>query len=53
MSCLPLLIHVPHKGLLPGVVALILVDKVHEEEEIVGQVMFLLNVGIKPMRNLV
>ena len=47
----PPLVHVPHVGLLPGVVALVLVDEVHQEEEVVGQVVLLLDVGVEAVRN--
>ena len=47
----PLLVHVPHERLLPGVVALVLVDEVHQEEEVVGQVVLLLHVGVEAVRN--
>merc|ERR1711997_1380389 len=36
----PPLVHVPHVGLLPRVVALVLVDEVHQEEQVVGEVVF-------------
>merc|ERR1711976_715094 len=49
----PFLIHVPHIGLLPGVVALVLVDQVHQEEQVVGQVVLLPHMSFKPMRHLV
>ena len=45
----PLLVHVPYVGFLTGVVILILVDQVHEEEEVVGQVVLLLHMDLKPM----
>jgi len=43
------LVHFPHIGLLASVVILILVDQVHEEEEIVGEVVLLLNMDLKSM----
>ena len=52
-QALPFLIHVPYIGLLPGVVALVLVDQVHQEEQVVGQVVLLLHVSFKPVRHLV
>ena len=48
-DCPPLLVHVPDKGLLAGVVALVLVDEVHQEEQVVGQVVLLLDVGVEAM----
>ncbi len=44
------MVHFPHIGLLASVVILILVDQVHEEEEIVGEVVLLLNMDLKSMR---
>lgn len=36
-----LLVHLPHIGLLTRVLSLVLVDQVHEEEQVVGQVVLL------------
>ena len=47
----PLLVHVPDKGLLAGVVALVLVDEVHQEEQVVGQVVLLLDVCVEAVGN--
>ena len=49
----PPLVHVPHVGLLARVVALVLVDEVHQEEEVVGQVVLLLHVSLEAVRDLV
>merc|ERR1711997_423065 len=49
----PPLVHVPHVGLLPRVVALVLVDEVHQEEQVVGEVVFLLDVSLEAVRDLV
>ena len=47
---LPFLVHVPYVGFLASIVVLVLVDEVHEEEEIVGQVVLLLHVDVEPVR---
>ena len=49
----PALVLVPHQGLLPGVVVRVLLDQVLDEEEVVGQVVLLLDVGVKTMGILV
>ena len=49
----PVLIHVPHQGLLASVVILILLNEVLHKEKIVGQIVFLLHVDVKAMGNLV
>ena len=45
----PFLIHLPHIGLLASVIVLVLVDEVHEEEQIVGQIVLLLHVDVEPV----
>ncbi len=47
---LPFLIHIPDICLLASVIILVLVDQVHQEEQIVGQIVLLLHVNIKPVR---
>ena len=47
---LPFLIHVPYVGFLTSIVVLVLVDEVHEEEEVVGKVVLLLHVDVEPVR---
>ena len=49
----PTLVHVPHQGLLPGVVILVLLYEILQEEQVVRQVMLLLHVSLKPVRDLV
>jgi len=46
----PFFIHVPDIGFLASIIILILVDQIHQEEQIVGQIMLLLHVDIKTMR---
>ena len=41
------MIHIPHIGFLTGVVVFILVDEVHQEEEVVGKVVLLLYVDVE------
>ena len=41
------MIHIPHIGFLTGVVVFILVDEVHQEEEVVGKVMLLLYMDVE------
>ena len=45
----PALVHVPYKSLLAGVVILILLNQVLEEEQVVSEVVFLLHVCFKSM----
>ena len=49
----PALVHVPDQGLLASVVVLVLLDQVLEEEQVVCQVVLLLHVSLKPVRDLV
>ena len=44
------MVHLPHISLLTGVIILVLVDEVHQEEEVVSQVVLLLDVNIEPVR---
>ena len=44
------MVHIPDIGFLASVVVLVLVDEVHEEEEVVGEVVLLLDVDVEPVR---
>jgi hypothetical protein len=48
----PLLVHVPHKSLLACILRVRLVDQMHQEEHIIGQVMLFLNVDVETVRYL-
>merc|ERR1711899_142141 len=43
----PLFIHVPYVGFLTSIFRFILVNQVHKEKQIIGQIVFLLHVDIK------
>ncbi len=48
-----LCVHVPDVCFLPSVLRVRLADEVHQEEHVVGQVVLLLDMGVKSVRDLV
>ncbi len=48
----PLLVQIPHIGLLSRVLRLVLVDQVHQEKHVVGEVVLFFTVDLEAMRRL-